>query len=90
MDTHSHGYRTFMKLGPPVTAPSLAVVAMSSSPLSVPCCTVGYHFSMTLSPNAKASFSNSSFRTVINSRRKPVSICASEQHNKCLVVSYSI
>mmetsp|Transcript_13417 Transcript_13417/g.40575 ORF Transcript_13417/g.40575 Transcript_13417/m.40575 type:complete len:232 (+) Transcript_13417:2442-3137(+) len=64
----------FMNLGPPVTAPSLEVVTISRIPLLLPSSTVGYHFSMILSPKPKASFSNSSLRTVTTSSLYPVSI----------------
>ena len=66
---------TFMKSGPPVRAPSLPVVTTTRMPLLVPCSTVPYHFSTTLSPKAKASFSNSSFLVVTASSLYPVSVC---------------
>lgn len=68
-----------MKSGPPVSAPSLPVVTTTRMPLLVPCSTVPYHFSTTLSPKAKASFSNSSFRVVTASSRYPVSVCAGRE-----------
>ena len=80
------GGRTFMKAGPPVRAPSLPVVTTTRMPFLSPCSTVPYHFSTTLSPKAKASFSNSSFRVVTASSRYPVSVCAAQE----LIMNYDL
>ncbi len=57
----------FMKAPPPVSAPSLAVVTTSRTPrLAV---SPLNHLPISLSPKAKASDSNSSFRSVATSSR---------------------
>mmetsp|Transcript_3733 Transcript_3733/g.8397 ORF Transcript_3733/g.8397 Transcript_3733/m.8397 type:complete len:233 (+) Transcript_3733:98-796(+) len=66
----------FMNDGPPTIAPSLPVLTSRSTPCLSPSCTVGYHFSITLSANSNGSAVNTSLRSVTTSMWYPVSICS--------------